>query len=223
MAHQSTDRHAHWQKVYQTRDAGSVSWYRPHLDLSLELLTGAGLSASSRIIDVGGGASTLVDDLLDRGLTRVSVLDVSEEALAVAQRRLGERAKTVKWYAGDLLKIALPLAGFDFWHDRAVLHFLTEPADAGRYAQITANALAPGAYAVIAGFAPQGPERCSGLSVARRSAEDIAALFAPAFALVQQRAELHRTPSGSNQSFTYALLRRVDQPGATDGHTRSGK
>jgi SAM-dependent methyltransferase len=210
MAHQSSDRRAHWQNVYRTRDAGSVSWYRPHLEVSLELLGEAGMSAHSRVIDVGGGASTLVDDLLDRGLRDVSVLDVAEEALSLAQRRLGERAKAVKWYAGDVLEIALPPAGFDLWHDRAVLHFISDPADAGRYARIAASALAVGAYAVIGGFAPDGPKRCSGLAVARRSAEEIAALFAPAFTLVQKRTELHRTPAGADQSFAYALLQRQD-------------
>lgn len=166
------------------------------------------MNPRSRLIDVGGGASTLVDDLLERGLTDVSVLDVSEEALAVAQRRLGERAKKVKWYVGDLLEVELPPAGFDLWHDRAVLHFITEPAEAARYARIAASALAIGGYAVIGGFAPDGPARGSGLPVARRSPEDIAAIFAPAFALVQKRAELHRTPGGSDQSFSYALLQR---------------
>lgn len=165
MAQQSNDRQTHWQNIYRTKRADSVSWYRRHLDVSLELLTEAGISAASRVIDVGGGASTLIDDLLDRGLCDVSVLDVSEQALAVAQRRLGERAKLVKWYAGDVLEIALPSGAFDFWHDRAVLHFLTDASDARRYAQSAANAVVIGGHAVIAGFAPDGPERCSGLSV----------------------------------------------------------
>ncbi|HET9109122.1 MAG TPA: class I SAM-dependent methyltransferase [Steroidobacteraceae bacterium] len=208
MADQRNDRQDHWQNIYRTKSADSVSWYRPRLDVSLELLTAAGMSATSRVIDVGGGASTLVDDLLDRGLRNVSVLDLSEQALAVAQRRLGERAKLVKWYAGDVLDIALPSGGFDLWHDRAVLHFLTDVSDAKRYAQIAASALPIGGHAVIAGFAPAGPERCSGLPVARRSAEDIAAIFAPAFTLVHERTERHRTPAGSEQLFAYALLQR---------------
>ena len=203
------ERQRHWQNVYRTKKADSVSWYRPHLAVSLELLTWAGLCVGSRLIDVGGGASTLVDDLLDRGLSHVSVLDISEEALAVAQGRLGERAKAVEWYAGDVLEFALPPGAFDFWHDRAALHFLTRPAEANRYAQTAARAVAPGGYAVIGGFAPDGPERCSGLPVARRSPQDIAALLAPAFALVQTRSERHRTPAGLDQSFAYALLRRV--------------
>lgn len=208
MASQGDDRRMHWQNVYRTKRADSVSWFRPHLEVSLELLTGSGLSAHSRVIDIGAGASTFVDDLLDRGLREVSVLDVSQEALAVARQRLGERANAVKWYVGDVLEVALPAGGFDFWHDRAVLHFLTAPADATRYVQAAASAVAIGGYAVIAGFAPDGPQRCSGLPVVRRSTEDVAALFAPAFALVQTRAERHRTPAGSDQSFAYAFLRR---------------
>ncbi len=208
MAHQRKAAEAHWQNVYRTKSPDSVSWYQPHLQLSLQLLTEAGLTASSRLIDVGGGASTLVDDLLERGLCNVSVLDVSDEALSLARRRLGERGKLVRWYVGDVLELALPPEGFDFWHDRAVLHFLSDPEDAARYVQNAARTLTAGGHAVIAGFAPEGPERCSGLQVARRSAEDIAALFAPAFTLVQQRTERHRTPSGLEQSFVYALLQR---------------
>lgn len=208
MAHQAKDTQAHWQNVYETKRADSVSWYQPHLRLSLQLLVEAGLTASSRLIDVGGGASTLVDDLLKGGLCHVSVLDVSDEALTLARRRLGEREKLVRWYVGDVLELALPPEGFDFWHDRAVLHFLSDPVDADRYVQIAAKTLTAGGHAVIAGFAPDGPERCSGLPVARRSAADIAALFAPTFTLVQERIERHCTPSGREQSFVYALLER---------------
>jgi SAM-dependent methyltransferase len=204
-----TDRRtAHWQDVYRTKSTDSLSWYRPHLELSLEILTIAGLSCDSRVIDVGAGASTLVDDLIARGVWDVTALDVSEEALAVAQRRLGERARTVKWRAGDLLTAQLPRAGFDFWHDRAVLHFLADFADTSRYAQVASESVAAGGYALISGFAPDGPERCSGLPVTRRSTQDIAALLGSAFELESSRAERHRTPGGSEQSFAYALLRR---------------
>lgn len=208
MAPQSDDRRTHWQTVYRTKRADSVSWYRPHLEVSLQLLEGAGMSVSSRVIDVGGGASSLVDDLLARGLRNVSVLDVSDEALLLTQHRLGERANLVTWYAGDVLELALPPAHFDFWHDRAVLHFLTDPEDASRYARIAANAVKIGGYAVIAGFAPGGPARCSGLNVAQRSANDIAEIFSPAFALVREHIELHHTPSASEQPFSYTLLQR---------------
>ena len=208
MATERIDRRTHWQNVYRTKRVDAVSWYQPHLNVSLQLLAEAGLSARSRVIDVGAGASTLVDDLLDQGLRNVSVVDVSAEALALARGRLGERAHLVTWYAADVLELAFPCGSFDFWHDRAVLHFLTDPEDVARYVHIAANALAADGHAVIAGFAPDGPDRCSGLPVAQRSAPDIAALFAPAFTLVRERTEQHRTPGGSDQSFSYALLRR---------------
>jgi ubiquinone/menaquinone biosynthesis C-methylase UbiE len=202
-------RVAHWQDVYRTKAADRVSWYRPHLDVSLELLELAGLRADIRLIDVGGGASTLVDDLLARGLRRITVLDVSAEALAIARRRLGGPASMVTWIACDVLRAELPDAAYDLWHDRAVLHFLTDPADASAYAARAARAVKPGGYAVIGGFAPDGPERCSGLPVARRSAGDIAAMLGPSFTLAAERAEMHPTPAGAAQSFAYALLRRL--------------
>lgn len=204
------DRQAHWEKVYQTKPPDSVSWYRQHLDVSLELLELSGQSSTSRVIDIGGGASTLVDDLLDRGMTDVAVLDISEAALAVPQARLGARGTTVNWLVADVLRVDLAEASFDFWHDRAVFHFLTEPMDARTYAQQAARAVTSGGYALIAGFAPDGPERCSGLPVARRSADDIAQVFAPAFTLQLTRAERHVTPRGATQSFAYALLKRND-------------
>jgi SAM-dependent methyltransferase len=203
-----SDATRHWQDVYRNKASDSVSWFRPHLETSLELLEAAGLSPATRIIDVGGGASTLVDDLLDRGVTAVTVLDLSSQALAVARERLGGRGAGVTWLAQDLLTAALPAAGFDLWHDRAVLHFLTEPAAAGHYAAQAAHALRPGGHAVIGGFAPDGPERCSGLDVARRSVEDIASLMGPGFELVAQRREQHTTPGGSPQAFAWAVLRR---------------
>ncbi len=209
MTAESIDRQTHWQKIYRTRTADSVSWYRPHLEVSVELLELAGLSECSRIIDIGGGASTFVDDLLDRGVRDVSVLDISDEALTIAKKRLGNRSKVVTWFVADVLNAALPTGAFDLWHDRAVFHFLTDPTDAVRYAQLAAEALRIGGHVVIGGFAPDGPERCSGLPVARRSAKDIAGIFAPAFLLLQERGERHRTPTGTEQSFVYAsLLRR---------------
>jgi SAM-dependent methyltransferase len=209
MAPQGDERRKHWQNVYRGRNVASLSWYAPHLQTSLELLACAGLSPASRVVDIGGGASTLADDLLARGLSAVSILDVSEEALAVARQRLGKRAHAVTWLAEDVLECRLAPGAFDFWHDRAVLHFLTDPADAARYAQAAARAVAVGGHAVIAGFAPDGPERCSGLPVTRRSPESIARLFAPSFLPLQTRAERHRTPGGIEQSFVYSLLRRV--------------
>jgi SAM-dependent methyltransferase len=202
------DRKAHWEEVYQTKAADSVSWYRQHLNVSLELLERGGLSSKSRLIDIGGGASTLVDDLLDRGIKGVTVLDISAAALAVPQARLGARASEVNWIVADILHAELPGAGFDFWHDRAVFHFLTDPVDVAKYAQQAARAVKSGGSALIAGFAPDGPERCSGLPIARRSAEDIARILTPAFTLQEARPERHVTPAGTAQSFAYALLKR---------------
>lgn len=197
----------HWNRVYATKAPESVSWYRPRLQVSLELLDHAGLAPGSSIIDVGGGASTLVDDLLDRGVRQITVLDVAAEGLALARHRLGERGQSVRWIEADLRVADLPAAAYDLWHDRAVLHFLTDPSDAARYAAQASHAVRKGGHAVIAGFGPDGPERCSGLPVARRSAEDIARVMGPTWALVEQRAEQHVTPGGNLQSFVYALLR----------------
>lgn len=201
-------RQQHWQNVYQTKAPDAVSWYRPHLEVSLALLERAGLSAGSRLIDIGGGASTLVDDLLARGPRHITVLDVSAEALAIARRRLGARECDVTWLAADVLDAGLEPGGFDLWHDRAVFHFLTDSADATRYAVQAAAAVRSGGFAVIGGFAPDGPEKCSGLPVARRSAEDIATIMGPAFRLVEKREQKHVTPGGAIQSFAYALLER---------------
>jgi SAM-dependent methyltransferase len=199
---------AHWDDVYGRKAPDSVSWYRPHLDTSLALLDGAGLHAGSRVIDIGGGASTLVDDLLARGVRGITVLDLSRQALDVARERLGEAGAHVRWWAADLLEAALPAAGYDLWHDRAVLHFLVDPAAAAAYAAQAARAIAPGGHAIIGGFAPDGPERCSGLPVARRAATDLAALMGEAFILVREHREMHRTPGGQAQSFEWGVLRR---------------
>lgn len=202
-------RQTHWDAVYRNRDVHEVSWFRPHLQVSLRLLQRAGLSPDSRLIDIGGGASTLVDDLLDLGVKQVTVLDLSAAALAAARQRLGDRAGRVHWQVADLCDTDLPTAGFDLWHDRAVLHFLVDEGDVRRYAAQAARAVSPGGHAVIGGFAPSGPERCSGLPVARRSAADIAQILAPHFRLIEEQAERHTTPGGVSQPFVYALLQRV--------------
>lgn len=204
----SDDPAAHWESVYQSKPAQGVSWYRPHLETSLALLERAGLHRATRLIDIGGGASTLVDDLLALGLTELTVLDLSPSALAIARERLGERGAHMRWLAANLLDVDFAHGAFDLWHDRAVLHFLTTTDDTARYAAQAARAIAPGGHAVIGGFAPAGPERCSGLPVARRSARDIAGLLGPAFMLLDARDELHVTPAGNTQAFAWALLQR---------------
>ena len=209
MSGDSNTREAHWKAVYQQKSSTSASWYRPHLETSLTLLKEAGVGPRSHVIDVGGGASTLVDDLLALGVEKISVLDLSDEAMVVSQQRLGQRSDLVNWIEGDVTSIRLPAGEFTHWHDRAVLHFLHNPEDLSAYAQHAAEAVVSGGFAVIGGFAPDGPERCSGLSVARRSSTDVAEILAPSFRLISSSSETHQTPGGAVQSFAYALLRRT--------------
>lgn len=203
-----TDRAAHWAAVYRAQQAGQVSWFRPHLDVSMELLELAGLTNESRVIDVGAGASTLVDDLLLRGVESIFAVDLAAAALQVARNRLSDGAGKVRWIVGDVTKLDLPASSVDIWHDRAALHFLTDPTDAAAYVRVAAGAIACGGYAVIGGFASDGPEQCSGLAVVRRDPSQIAELFAEHFTMIAARRETHITPRGSAHKFAYALLRR---------------
>jgi ubiquinone/menaquinone biosynthesis C-methylase UbiE len=200
---------SHWEQTYATKAEHQVSWYRPHLEVSLELLTKAGLNQQSRIIDIGGGASTLVDDLLDRGTSQITVVDLSATALEISRKRLGQRAAQVNWIVQDVARLELARDSIDIWHDRAALHFLVAEDDIHRYVQVATHAIAPGGHAVIGGFAADGPEKCSGLPVVRRDPEEIAALFGDRFSLIESRRELHTTPAGKPQSFAYALLRKT--------------
>ncbi len=198
----------HWNRAYLQKGEDQVSWFAQHLEGSLALLKLAGLTARSALIDVGGGASHLVDDLLALGLDDILVLDLSEQALALARTRLGDAGERVHWQIGDVRTAKLDRGHYDFWHDRAVLHFLNTPDDLHHYAAQARLAIRSGGHAVIGGFGPDGPERCSGLAVARRSAADIALILGSEFELLDERSELHLTPGGTGQSFVYALLRR---------------
>lgn len=198
----------HWQTVYRTKQTDQVSWFTPHLNVSVALLKQAGLNPDSRIIDIGAGASTLVDDLLDMGFHHITVVDISPAALDVARKRLGARAASVQWLIANAAHMDLPPLSYDLWHDRAALHFLVDPANAAAYVASATRAIANGGFAIIGGFASDGPERCSGLPVVRREPEDIARLFGQAFTLVHSQHEKHVTPWGAPQSFSYALLRK---------------
>jgi ubiquinone/menaquinone biosynthesis C-methylase UbiE len=198
----------HWDGVHTTKQPARLSWFQPHLDLSLELLERAGLSRTTRIIDIGAGASTLVDDLLARGMQAVMALDISAAALQVTRDRLRERADLVRWIVSDVTHLNLPPSSVDIWHDRATLHFLMDPLDVHSYVQVASRVVTPGGHAVIGGFAMDGPEQCSLLPVMRRDPEQIAELFAKDFVLVEARRESHTTPGGSLQRFAYALLRK---------------
>lgn len=205
----------HWESLYRRKDSNEVSWYRPHLERSLHFIDRANLPRDAAVLDVGGGSSTLVDDLLDRGCRNVSVLDLSEAAIARAQERLGPRADRVHWIVGDITEIVLPEHGFDFWHDRAVFHFLTDEAARRRYVAAALHALKPNGHIVVATFGPGGPERCSGLPVARYSAEGIHTEFGDQFQKVGSETEAHQTPWGTEQEFVYCYCRAYANRGSS--------
>ncbi|MHC4218774.1 MAG: class I SAM-dependent methyltransferase [Planctomycetota bacterium] len=198
----------HWDSVYGSKADTEMSWYQPHLETSLRLIRDCGVPAGGSVIDVGSGASTLVDDLLDAGSTEVTVLDVSQAAIDGARARLGSRATSVSWIVGDILSTGLPAARYDLWHDRAVFHFLTSEDERARYVRTLRAALKGQGHLVIATFGPAGPTRCSGLDVARHSAESLSGALGSEFELVAAEPELHRTPSGTEQSFLYCRFRR---------------
>ncbi len=201
------DDKAHWDTVYATKHPESVSWFRPHLERSLAFLDAARLDRTAAVIDVGGGASTLVDDLLERGYSNLTVLDLSEAALEAARIRLGGRAAGVRWICADVTDAALPRAAYDFWHDRAVFHFLRAPEARSRYVETVRRSLKPGGHIVVATFGPHGPEKCSGLEVLRFSPEELHAEFGPDFAKISDTTEMHRTPWGTEQEFVYCYCR----------------
>ena len=203
----SSREESHWNAVYAGTAVNRVSWYRPHLERSLSYIEAARLAPTDPIIDVGGGASTLVDDLLDRGYSNLTVLDLSLTALEAAQHRLGERASTVHWIHADLLQADLEENAYGFWHDRAVFHFLTDPAARARYVDAARKALRPGGHIVVATFGPHGPEHCSGFDVVRYSPNDIHREFGDGFAGVANATEVHGTPWGSEQEFVYCYCR----------------
>lgn len=213
-----TDKQQHWETVYRSKAPDAVSWYRPHLDTSLALIERAAPDHGAAVLDVGGGASTLVDDLLARGYRDLSVLDISAAALNVARERLGETANAVTWLAADLLNAPLQEARYDLWHDRAVFHFLTEAEQRARYLRQLARALKPGGHAVLATFGPQGPLKCSGLDTTRYDAEGLAGVLGDGFALLDSTPESHATPSGTTQPFLYALFRKASSGTTGDPH-----
>lgn len=210
------DTQAHWENVYRTRGEQQTSWYRPRLDTSLVLIDELGLGADDAVIDVGSGRATLVDEWLARGMRDITALDVSEAALDQVRARLGARAGEVRWIAGDVRGVVLPEAKYALWHDRAVFHFLVASEDRAHYIERAARAVRPGGWAVIATFALDGPERCSGLDVCRYDAVMLARHFAPWFALDFDTREEHVTPSGAVQRFTWVVLQRHG-PSRTQG------
>ena len=199
----------HWEKVYTTKASDAVSWFQPHADFSIGLINATGVCRDAAIIDVGGGASTLVDDLLATGYTNLSVLDLSAAALAAACYRLGEKASSVQWIEANITKANPPHHQFDIWHDRAVFHFLTSAEDRAAYVQAVFRAVKPGGHVIVATFAEDGPEQCSGLPVMRYRADELHAEFGEAFSLLSHTKEAHHTPSGTVQQFVYCYCRKI--------------
>lgn len=201
------NRKIHWEQVYATKPTESLGWYQPHLQTSLAWIKALGLSADAPILDVGGGASTLVDDLLVEGYRAITVLDISENALRAARGRLGERSELVTWLPGDITSTDLPMRQYELWHDRAVFHFLTESEQQRQYRNQLLKALRPGGHVIIATFAPEAPPRCSGLPVRRYSLERLESTLGEEFELQRDRRELHVTPGGVEQMYLYCQFR----------------
>lgn len=205
-------RQAHWDSIHTTKDERTVSWYQERPDISLDLIAATGVTADAAIIDIGGGTSHLVDALLAEGFSAVTVLDLSEAALAAAKARLAAgnlagRAANVRWVAADVTAWQ-PSHSYDVWHDRAALHFLTDPQDRAAYGERVSKAVRPGGHVIIGTFAPGGPERCSGLPVLRHDAASIGDVLGRAFELMESRAHDHRTPAGVVQRFQFSRFRR---------------
>lgn len=201
----------HWEQIYSTRAPNAVGWFQPHAEMSLRLIRNANAGPHARVIDVGGGTSTLVDDLLAADFPQPTVLDLSGAAIATSQRRLGERAHEVTWIEADITRVMLPAQAYGIWHDRAVFHFLTDEADRAAYVRTVLHAVKPGGHVIVATFAEDGPLQCSGLPVVRYQPDELHAEFGEPFDLIAHEKEAHRTPDGSVQQFVYCFCRRVDR------------
>jgi 2-polyprenyl-3-methyl-5-hydroxy-6-metoxy-1,4-benzoquinol methylase len=203
----TTERQAHWDNIYTTKAEDEVSWFQERPTNSLAFIHASGVGKNAPIIDVGGGESRLADALLDEGYNNISVLDLSEKAIATTKARLGQRASWVTWIAADVTAWE-PDRLYDLWHDRAAFHFLTEPTDRQAYVERLLKALRPGGHAIISTFALDGPERCSGLPVVRYDAASLGVTLGPSFELVETRNHEHHTPMDRIQRFQFSWFRR---------------
>ncbi len=202
------NRKDHWEHIYSDKGVTEVSWYQQCPENSLRLIKATAVKKSARIIDIGGGASTLVDFLLDDGYQNLSVLDISHAAIEHARSRLGSNEAQIKWIEQDITKF-IAEQPFEVWHDRAVFHFLTDADDRLSYVKAISHALKPGAHAIIATFNLDGPEKCSGLDIVQYSPETLSDIFSEGFELVETSTEQHDTPSGKSQSFVYCRFKRI--------------
>lgn len=201
------DKKTHWQNIYREKAPSDVSWYQKVPTLSLELIRQSQVGRDEALIDVGGGASVLVDELHKAGFTHLAVLDISGNALTAAKNRLGDSAQDIEWYEADITEFDPPHL-FSLWHDRAVFHFLTAPSDRKRYVDTLKLALRPGGHLIIAAFAIGGPEKCSGLEIVQYDTRKLQAELGPEFELLDESDELHITPAGKAQKFTYFRFAR---------------
>ncbi len=199
----------HWEKVYSTKAPDGVSWFQPHADMSMRLIHDSGLNKDAAIIDVGGGASALVDDLLNEGYGNITVLDLSGAALETSRRRLGARGDGVRWMEADITNAEFEPHSLDLWHDRAVFHFLTSEADRAAYVRQVLRALKPGGHVIMATFGANGPTQCSGLPVMRYAPDELHAEFGDAFTMLTHEEQLHHTPFGTDQQFIYCMCRKM--------------
>jgi len=199
---------SHWEKIYASKQPTEVSWYQTHLEKSLELIRATGVGHDAEIIDVGGGTSTLVDDLLATGYRHVTVMDISAAAIQSAKTRLSTRAGDVVWLEADATRNSLPAHHYDVWHDRAVFHFLTDAADRRRYLDNVSHALKPGGHVIVATFGPHGPQQCSGLDIVRYTSEQLHDAFGENYQLLRSVVEDHQTPAGKHQEFVYCYCRK---------------
>jgi 2-polyprenyl-3-methyl-5-hydroxy-6-metoxy-1,4-benzoquinol methylase len=201
------DAQTHWEIVYGTKAQDAVSWYRPHLERSLELIEHAAHGPLASIIDVGGGESTLVDDLVARGYGNITVLDISQTAIDVTKKRLGAASEDIHWLVGDITSTMLEPCSYDVWHDRAVFHFLTAPEARMAYVRQVAKAVKAGGHVIVSTFGPEGPTKCSGLDVVRYNADSLHKEFGVRFHLLGSSTEVHQTPFGTTQQFLYCFCR----------------
>lgn len=199
----------HWENIYATKKPTEVSWFREHLDNSLRMIRQTGINKDAAIIDVGGGSSTLVDDLIEKGFSNLSVLDISSTAIKTSERRLGVKAGLIKWIEADITEVLLPENAYDVWHDRAVFHFLTEREDRRKYVELVMRSLKIGGHIIVASFGLDGPQKCSGLDVVRYSPATMREEFGDSFKLVESLNESHPTPFGTTQKFVYCYCRKL--------------
>lgn len=206
------NKKVHWETVYETKSDRQVSWFREHLDNSLQMILETKVGKEAAIIDVGGGSSSLAADLFEQGFADVSVLDISAKALEKSKARLGKRAAQIEWIEADITQVSLPENHYDVWHDRAVFHFLTAAEDRQKYVEQVLRSLKVGGHIIVASFGENGPQKCSGLDVVRYNPETMHNEFGNNFNLVESLSEAHETPFQTTQEFIYCYCRMIANP-----------